>query len=102
VSLLRLLLSPPPLLRITALTDPFISANNTMLTPGFNLTDHQDKEPSYNHPGHSTIFDNRNISDESSPLHAPGLCPATGINAETVRSFDYIDMSRLPPAQHHS
>jgi hypothetical protein len=29
---------------------PFISSNNTMLTPGFNLTDHQDKIPSYSHP----------------------------------------------------
>jgi hypothetical protein len=62
---------------------PLISSNLTMLTPGFNVTDHQDALPSFNHPGHNTILDHRNLSDPSNVLHAPGLCPRTGIDADT-------------------
>ena len=38
---------------------------------------------SYDHPGNNSILTNINFSDPSHPLHAPGLCPATGITADS-------------------
>ena len=62
---------------------PLVNSGNKMLTAGVNLTDyHKDLAHSYNHTGYSSIVHNYNLSDPSNPLHAPGLCPASGITSE--------------------
>ena len=55
---------------------PVITSNNT-ITDGFNMTDYEGGMH-WQGPGNNSEPHLVNFSDPSSPMHAPGLCQATG------------------------
>ena len=84
---------------------PIITSNNT-ITPGFNMTDYEGGLH-WQGPGNNSEPHLVNFSDPSSPMHAPGKCPATGINSDTnfykstwsipTKVFEFADFLPPPP-----